>query len=80
MPKKLGYYICKCGDVSGKIGISSVCTQTLDLKSGDYTNTDVGDTLHGFCLECGAIIPNKRLKTLTGLIATEQVFQSCGGK
>ena len=65
--KKTKTYTCKaCGKKSEQIGVSSVCTQTLTLESDDWTNLEVGETLSGFCLECGEPIPAKKLKTLIG--------------
>lgn len=36
-----------------KIGVVSQCTQTLNLKNGEFGDTEVGNSLYGYCLECG---------------------------
>jgi hypothetical protein len=60
-------YTCKsCGVKSEKIGVVSEATQTLTLASDDWEDLTVDDTLYGSCLECGAKIPAKDLKRLTG--------------
>lgn len=67
MPRAKTYTCHSCGTKSEKIGVSSSCTQTLNLTTDDWTNLDVGDTHHGFCLECAVLIPAAKLKKLTGL-------------
>lgn len=60
-------YTCKnCKKVVTKIGVASKCTQTLHLGSDSYTDTEVGDSEYGYCLECGAELPTKDFKRLTG--------------
>lgn len=61
-------YTCKnCKKVVTKIGVTSLCRQTYHLRSDSYTDLEVGDTYHGFCIECGAELPTKDFKRLTGL-------------
>jgi len=70
MPKKLpDSYTCKvCKKKIFRIGIVSACRQTFYLGGSDsYTDLEVEETSHGFCLECVSPIPNKDLKRLTGL-------------
>ena len=49
-----------------KIGVVSEYNQVLDLKSGEYDSSDseVGDTISTYCLECGSTLP-KRFNKLT---------------
>lgn len=73
MPKT---YTCKsCGSKFEKIGVTSVCRQAFHIGSDDYTDTNVEETINGFCLQCGHMIPAKDLKRLTGL-TSEGVFVS----
>jgi hypothetical protein len=61
--KKVKTYTCKsCGKTSEKIGVTSFCRQTLNVDSGDYSSPEVGEALHGFCLECSAEVPANILK------------------
>lgn len=73
MNKAKTYTCPSCKTKSEKIAITSTCRQTLHIGTNSFTNTDVGETLHGFCLNCCAIIPMKKLKTLTGLITTDLI-------
>ena len=66
--RKATKYTCKnCGKVVTKIGVTSLCRQTYHLGSDSYTDLEVGDTDHGFCLECSGELPTKDFKRLTGL-------------
>jgi len=49
---------------SEKIGVNSICRQTLNVDSDDWTDLEVGETLHGFCLGCGEMIPVEEMKKL----------------
>ena len=70
--KNVKTYTCpSCKTKSEKIAITSHCRQTFHIGTDSYTDTNVGETLHGFCLNCCAIIPKKKLKALTGLIALD---------
>jgi hypothetical protein len=68
MSTKTKTFKCKaCGKTSEKIGVTSYARQVFNVASGDYTNTEVGETLHGFCLNCSAEIPAEQMTALTGL-------------
>jgi hypothetical protein len=61
--KKVKTYTCKaCGKTSEKIGVTSFCRQTLTLASDDWSSPEVGETLHGFCLDCCAEVPENIMK------------------
>jgi hypothetical protein len=63
--KKVKSYTCKsCGKTSEKIGVTSLCRQNLHIASDDWTDLEVGETLHGFCLECSAEIPADVMKKI----------------
>lgn len=62
----------KCGKFSAKIGVLSYARQTLDLLSGNYTDPEVDDTIHGYCPHCGETIPVDQLEELdTDLVISE---------
>jgi hypothetical protein len=68
MAKKAIKYTCKnCRKVVTKIGVTSSCIQTYHLGSDSYTDLEVGETDHGFCIECGGELPTKDFKRLIGL-------------
>ena len=60
-------YTCKnCDTQSTKIGVASICTQRLSIPDDNWDDLEVGDTLHGYCLECGTRIPAAVLKRILG--------------
>jgi len=63
--KKVKSYTCPhCGKTSEKIGVTSICRQHLYIESDDWTDLEVGETLHGFCLECSAEVPADVMKEI----------------
>jgi len=60
-------FTCKnCHKKDDKIGVVSQCTQQVYLASDDWSHLEVGDTLYGYCLECGTRVPGATLKRLLG--------------
>lgn len=54
-----------CGKTQTRIGVTSECRQTLNLKTDEYTNLEVGDTQHCFCIECGVELPKEFNELIT---------------
>ena len=63
-------FVCKTPECPSKgqpqetIIVTSVCYQTLNLETDDWTDLEVQDTLYGQCKECATKIPVKTLDKL----------------
>ena len=42
--------------------MTSFCRQTLNIELNDWSSPEVGETIHGFCLECCAEVPKSIMK------------------
>jgi hypothetical protein len=61
--KKVKSYTCKsCGKTRERIGVTSFCRQTLHIDSDSWTDLEIRETLHGFCLDCCAEVPANIMK------------------
>ena len=57
---------CKLrGQPQDSILIESKCTQTLTMAGDQWENTEVGETIAGYCQECAHEIPKETLTQLT---------------
>lgn len=66
--KKVKQFKCTtCGETNTRIGVTSLARQNLNVQTDEWTDLEVGETLHGFCLECAAEIPMAQFKKLTGI-------------
>jgi hypothetical protein len=46
-------FTCKsCRKKQSRVGVLSECRQTLNIATDEWTNLEVGDTTHAFCLNC----------------------------
>lgn len=56
---------CKgCGKPLDRVIVESKCTQVLTTETNEFHDTEVGETLAGYCRNCGKKIPPRILKTL----------------
>lgn len=46
------------------IGVVSQCTQKFHPKSDDWSDLEVGDSLYGYCMECGGMVPDSVFRNL----------------
>lgn len=53
----MNIYTCPyCKKKAESIGVQSFCSQILHIKTDDWTDLEVGDTVEGYCLECNTPI------------------------
>lgn len=60
-------YTCPhCKKKSESIGVQSYCNQTLHIKTDDWSDLEVGDTVEGYCLECSTPITETAMTKIMG--------------